>query len=112
MNDLSNLNAKRVLVFNSCKRLTGIFQSSRAAAIALGAHTQSVHYACTGRCIALGKLYLRHLSDDIEITLEDLGQLRLEEYDSLCGVERKVYPTNKMERKGMKYKKQIKTKNV
>lgn len=109
MNNFSDINAKRVLVFNSCKRLVAIFQSSLAAAKALGAHTQSVHYACTGRCIALGKLYLRHLSDEIEITFEDLGKLRLEEYDSLCGVERKVYPTNKMERKGMKYKQQLKT---
>jgi hypothetical protein len=42
--------------------------------------------------------------------LEDLGNLKLEEYDKLCGVERKVYPDSKMERKGMKYNnKQIKT---
>lgn len=112
MSNFNDVNAKRVLVFNSCKRLIGIFHSSLATAKALETHTQSVHYACTGKCIALGKLYLRHLSDDVEVTFEDLGQLRLEEYDSLCGVERKVYPTNKMERKGMKYKKQIKTKKA
>lgn len=109
MNNFSNTDAKRVLAFNSCKRLIGVFQSALAAAKALDVHTQSVHYACTGRCIAVGKLYLRHLPDQIEITFEDLGQLRLEEYDKLCGVERKVYPTNKMERKGMKYKRQITT---
>ena len=110
MNNL-NANPKKVLAFNSCKRLIGIFQSSLAAAKALGTHTQSVHYACTGKCIALGKLYLRHLADNIEVTFDDLGQLRLQEYDALCGVDRKVYPTNKMQRKGMKYnKKQPKTK--
>lgn len=112
MDKQGRLDAKRILAFNSCKRLVGIFQSALAAAKALGTHTQSIHYACTGKCIAVGKLYLRHLSEDIEITFEDLGQLRLEEYDSLCGVERKLYPTNKMTRKGMKYKKHVKTNNV
>lgn len=105
MSKFDKADAKQILVFNSCKRLVSVFHSTLAAAKALGVHTQSIHYACTGRCIAVGKLYFRHLSDEIEITFEDLGKLKLGEYDELCGVERKVYPNSKMERKGMKYSK-------
>jgi len=46
--------------------------------------------------------------DDIEVTFDDLGVLKLEEYDQLCGVERKIYKTKNMSRTGMKYKKKIK----
>jgi hypothetical protein len=109
MSKFDKTDAKQVLVFNSCKRFISIFYSALAAAKAFELHTQSIHYACTGRCIAAGKFYFRHLSDEIEITLEDLGNLKLDEYDQLCGVERKVYPNSKMERKGMKYNKQTKT---
>lgn len=98
----------RILVFNPLKRLVGIFHSSLAAAKAFNTRPQSIHYACTGRCISCQSMYFRHLQDDIEVTFDDLGVLRLEEYDELCGVERKVYRTKRMDRTGMKYKKQSK----
>ena len=90
------LPARRVLVFNSCKRLVAIFGSGMATAKAMGIHPQSVYNACVGRNVATQKHYFRHLQDDIEVTNEDLGVLNVVEYDNLCGVERKVYPTNKM----------------
>jgi hypothetical protein len=108
MSKFNKTYAKQILVFNSYKKLIGVFHSTLAAAKACSIHTQSIHYACTGKCIAVGKLYFRHLSDEIEITFEDLGKLKLGEYDELCGVERKVYPNSKMERKGMKYNKKNK----
>lgn len=95
----------RVLVFNSLKRLVAIFQSISATAKALDTHSQSIHYVCTGKCISCQGMYFRHLQDDIEVTLEDLGVLRLEEYDQLCGIERKIYKTKNMSRVGMKYNK-------
>ncbi len=51
-------------------------------------------------------MYFRHLYEDkIEIdTLEDLGTLRLEDYDKLMGLKRKYYPNKEMSRTGMKYK--------
>lgn len=98
----------RILVFNPLKRLIGIFQSSTAAAKAFNTRSQSIHYACTGRCISCQNMYFRHLQDNIEVTFDDLGVLRLEEYDDLCGVDRKVYRTKKMDRTGMKYNKQPK----
>jgi hypothetical protein len=105
MNKFDSGEAKRILVFNPYKKLIAIYHSTLEAAKSLEIHTQSVHYACTGRCIAVKRRYFRHLSNDVEITLEDLGTLRLEEYDDLCGVERKLYPNSKMERKGFKYSK-------
>ena len=36
-------------------------------------HTQSIHYACTGRCISSNKtMYACYLSDDIEATMMTL----------------------------------------
>ena len=98
----------RILVFNSLKRLIAIFQSVSATAKAFNTSSQSIHYVCTGRCISCQGLYFRHLMDDIEVTFDDLGVLKLEEYDQLCGVERKIYKTKNMSRTGMKYKKKIK----
>lgn len=36
--------------------------------------------------------------------LNDLGSLRLEDYDKLMKLQRKYYPTKEMSRVGMKYK--------
>jgi hypothetical protein len=105
MRKFDDTEAKTVLVFNEHKRFISVFHSTLAAAKMLKTHTQSIHYACTGRCIATNGLYFRQLPDEIEVTLEDLGSLKLDEYDKLCGVNRKVYPTSKMTRHGMKYNK-------
>ena len=102
---ISNDKPKRILVFNPLKRLIAIFQSSLAAAKAFDIRPTSIHYVCTGECISSHNLYFRHLQDDVEVTFEDLGTLRLEEYDKLCGVERKYYSTKRMDRTGMKYNK-------
>lgn len=84
--------------------MVAIFQSTFSAATAFGANTQSIHYVCTGKTISCKGLYFRHLQDDIEVTFDDLGTLRLEEYDQLCGVERKIYKTKKMNRVGKNVK--------
>ncbi len=105
MKRTSSKTPKRTLVFNSLKRLVGVFQSTHAASKAMGIGIQSIHYACNGTTIKAGNFYFRHLEDDIEVTWDDLGVLSVEEYDELCGVERKVYSTKEMTRKGTKYKK-------
>ena len=96
---------KRILVFNNLKRLVGVFQSQNAAAKVFNTHVQSIHYACTGQCISCQGYYFRSLDETIEVTWDDLGELQLEEYDKLCGVERKTYKTGDMSRTGMTYKK-------
>lgn len=93
----------RVLIFSSRKKLIAICQSEHMVAKAFKLSTQAIHYACTGRCMSSQGMYFRHLYDDIEVTLEDFDTLTVEEYDQLCGVERKVYKTRHMTRVGMKY---------
>lgn len=97
--------AKRVLVFNPSKKLIAIFHSATATARTFGMNVQPIHYACTGECVSSNGLYFRYLDPEIEVTLEDLGSLKLEAYDELCGVERKVYKNKSMSRAGMKYRK-------
>lgn len=103
--NILNESRKRVLVFNPLKRLVAIFQSCTAAASAFGTSTVNIHDACTGKNISACNLYFRHLYDDqIELDIpEDLGTLRLEDYDNLLGLQRKYYPTKDMSRTGMKY---------
>lgn len=96
-------NPSRILVFNPLKRLTSISNSVLSTAKDFNTLPQSIHYACTGRCISCQGRYFRYLQDDIEVTIEDLGVLKLEAYDKLCGIERKVYRTKRMDRTGMKY---------
>ena len=101
----------RTLVFNPLKRLVAIVQSNTAAAKIFDAKVQAIHYACNGKCMSCRGYYFRTLDDSVEVTWEDLGTLRLEEYDELCGVNRKLYNTSAMSRKGMKYKKKPKHDN-
>lgn len=98
----------RTLVFNPLKRLVAIVQSNTAAAKLFDAKVQGIHYACTGKCMSCKGLYFRSLDNSIEVTLDDLGVLKLDEYDELCGIERKTYENKTMSRKGMKYNKTIK----
>ena len=104
--NLLNESRRRVLVFNPLKRLVAIFQSCTAAATAFGTSTVNIHDACTGKNISSCNLYFRHLYEDkIESDmLNDLGSLRLEDYDKLMKLQRKYYPTKEMSRVGMKYK--------
>lgn len=97
-----------ILVFSPLKKLVAIFNSTYATAKSFHARIQSIQYACDGTCMSCQGHYFRYLLDDIEVTNDDLGVLSIEEYDQLCGVERKIYRTGRMERKGMKYNKQPK----
>lgn len=92
-----------ILVFNPLKRLVAFFGSETAAAKAFNVSSVSIHLAVSGETISCNNLYFRKLSENIEVTFEDFGKLKLEEYDSMCGVKRKYYATKEMTRKGMKY---------
>lgn len=103
--------ARRVLCFNPNKKLININQSAFAIAKAYNWNLSSIRAACTGKLIAYQNLYFRYLEDDIEVGFEDLGVLSLEEYDQLCGVNRKTFVTGRMDRKGMEYNKKPKEKS-
>lgn len=106
---LNNKTSNPVLVFNPLKRFIGYFHSLTAAATAFKTSNSSIHQACVGPCISSCGLYFRFLAKDIEIENSDYGTLKLEEYDSMCGVTRAYYPTASMSRKGMKYKQRSKS---
>ena len=95
----------QILVFNPLKRLVAVYHSLSSAASAFDVRPQSIHYVCSGKCITCNNLYFRQLKDGVTVTFEDLGKLKLQDYDKLCGVERKYYKTAKITRKGMKYNK-------
>lgn len=101
---LNNTPGKPVLVFNPLKRFVGYFHSLTAAAAAFQVSRPSIHAACAGACISCCGQYFRYLAEDIEIENSDYGTLKLEDYDSMCGVTRKYYSTTSMSRKGTKYK--------
>lgn len=84
--------------------MIAVFRSETAAAKAFNVSSVSVHYAVTEKCMSCNNLYFRKLHGCIEITIDTLGNLNLKDYDAMCGLERKYYNTEKISRKGMKYK--------
>lgn len=101
---LNNKQPKRVLVFNPLKRFISKICSVNAAAEIFQTSPANITLACSGSTISCCGYYFRYLDPRIELGEEDEGALRLEDYDRLCGVERKYYPNKEMSRKGMKYK--------
>ncbi len=102
--------ARRILVFDSSKKLSFIAQSQIKLAKILGVKTPTVKAACDGTAIQTCGYYLRWWDPEIEIdVINELGKLTLMEYDDLLGVERKVYKDRKMTRKSLKLKYNMKT---
>lgn len=96
---------RRILVFDASKKLSFIAQSQIKLAKILGVKTPTVKAACDGNAIQTRGYYLRWWDPEIEINvMEELGELTLKEYDSLLGVERKVYRDRKMTRKSLRLK--------
>lgn len=95
----------RVLIFNKHRILALIAASVNEAARFSNLAPTHISRVCRGIAIAHNKYYFRYISDDIEIELSDIGSLTLEQYDKLCGVERKVYSTSSMRRNKTKIEK-------
>lgn len=96
---------KQVLIFNRRRVLTLIAASVNEAAKISNLKPGNISKACLGSIISNGMYYFRYIDAEIEIDLADLGTLRLEEYDKLCGVQRPIYTTMAMNRKNWKYNK-------
>ena len=97
--------AKPVLIFNRRKILALIAYSVTESAKISGLKPGNISNVCNGHLMSNGMYYFRYIHENVEIDLSDIGTLKLEEYDKLCGVERPVYATTKMNRKNWKYKK-------
>jgi len=88
--------AKPVLIFNGACKLIAIARSARAANELMRGSEQGISFACSGKYISSNGFYFRHIPDDIEITLEDIGNLDLRDFDELCGVKREYYTTHEL----------------
>ena len=97
------LHRKNIIVFSPYKKAIGVFTSIYQTAKALNKPKNSIHYACTGHCMSCGGFYFRYLPPHISI--EQAFCMDLPTFDKINGIERKLYATGNMSRKGMKYNK-------
>ncbi|GAB6121390.1 hypothetical protein [Dysgonomonas termitidis] len=92
---------KQVLIFNNAKVLIAIVRSLHAASELSFCNLQAISFCCLGKYISTGGYYFRHVHPDIAIEPEDLDNLKLEEYDRMCGEERLYYSSRQLARKRM-----------
>lgn len=90
---------KQVLVFNAARVLIGITRSLHSTAELSKGNLQAISFSCTGKYISTGGFYFRHVDPNVEVEVSDLDTLTLEEYDKLCGVDRKYHSVKSMARK-------------
>lgn len=83
---------KHVLIFNAAKVLIAITRSLHSAAQLTLGNVQAISFCCTGKYVTSGGYYFRHVHPNVLIELEDLDNLKLEEYDVMCG-EKRIYHT-------------------
>lgn len=95
--------ARIILVFNPLKRFIGVFTSATQIAKILGVTKSSIRSVCIGKSMTAKNLYFRYLPNDLSI--EDIAGIDLPTFDKMNGIERKLYATKQITRKGMKYKK-------
>lgn len=87
-----------ILIFNGARVLIAIVRSLCCAAELTHSQPAAIHNCCVGKNVRSGVYYYRQLHPDILIDLSDLDNLKLEEYDSLCGTQRKYISTKEMAR--------------
>ncbi|MBR5283222.1 MAG: hypothetical protein IKU22_10650 [Alistipes sp.] len=86
----------KVLIFNGARVLVAVVRSLCSAAELTNNRASAVHNCCTGKTVRSGLYYYRQLHPDVLIEMDDLDSLKLEEYDKMCGDERKYITTRKM----------------
>ena len=87
---------KQVLVFNHTRMLVAIVRSMQGAADLMHISVKAVSKACQGIYVETAGLYFRRLHPDTLVETSDLDTLCLEEYDALCGEQRRYMPRDKM----------------
>lgn len=97
------LPSKTVLVFNGAYVLIAIIRSLHSAADFSDINLQAISFACTGKYVASGGFYFRHAHPDVQIEMADLDNLRLQEYDRLCGATRRYFSVREMAHKRQAY---------
>lgn len=92
---------KNVLVFNSHRVLVAMHKSLNAASQMMNIPAQSISLCCLGQHISCYGFYFRHYEHtQVEITPhEDLGTLRVEEYDKMCNLIMRYHHPREMNRR-------------
>lgn len=90
---------KNVLIFNGAQVLVAIVRSLHSASLLSGGNLQAISFSCTGKYISTGGLYYRHVHQDIQIEISDLDNLKLKDYDEMCGETRKYHSVREMAKK-------------
>lgn len=90
---------KTVLVFNGAQVLIAIARSLHSASALSGGNLQAISFSCTGKYISTGGFYFRHVHPDIQIEIGDLDNLKLQDYDEMCGVKRRYHSVREMAKK-------------
>lgn len=80
-----------VLIFNRARVLICITRSLRAASLITMYNMQGISLACLGDSIMYREYYFRYIHPNVEIEMDDLNVLKLEEYDTMCGIQREYY---------------------
>ena len=93
---------KRVVVFNAKKRVVVVVHSVTAAAHLMKTNITNLHFALTGVSISACGHYWRYLYPELKMSMEEIFNLNLYEYDKLCGLERTCYIGTTMGYKGVK----------
>ena len=102
---MKKLPPKLVLIFNKRKKLVSITGSVYEASKISGLHPGNISRACNGELMSTGQCYFRYIDPSIEIELSDINNLKVDDYDRMCGKDRKIYETQDMNRKNFKYNK-------
>ena len=102
------------LIFNGARVLIAIVRSLNSAAELTHTLPASIYNCCIGKNVRSGVYYYRQLHPDILVDLSDLDNLKLEEYDSLCGDQRKYISTKEMAciRQRAKAKRMLKSESI
>lgn len=87
---------KVVLVFNDTRKLIAIIRSLHTASEIMFGNLQAMSFCCTGKYTQSCGYYFRHLDPRVLVEIDDLDSLTVEEYDRICGKERKYYPQRVM----------------
>lgn len=84
-----NVEAKQVLAFNYNGVLIAMFASVGLAGTLTGILPQAVSNACIGSSLSSNGMYFRHLDPIVTVESDDIGSLKLKDYDYILGQTRK-----------------------
>jgi hypothetical protein len=92
-----------VFIFNEHRILTGVEKSLYCTSEAYRISAQTISLCCTGKRISSNGFYFRHSHPNVRIDIyEDVDNLTLEEYDELCGEQKRYHSTREMKKRKTK----------